>query len=223
MGESYKAQIIRDLPASDTITVYHQGKWKDLCRGPHLPSTKHVGKAFKLTKLAGAYWRGDQNNAQLQRIYGTAWASEADLAAYLLRIEEAEKRDHRKLGKTHGPLPHAGRGPGHGLLAPQGLEAVATLEAYMRRRLDRAGYIEVKTPQVLDAHFWEKSGHWDKYRANMFVCETVEGEILSLKPMNCPGHVQIWNVGQRSYRELPMRMAEFGPATAMSRRAPCTA
>jgi threonyl-tRNA synthetase len=210
MGESYKAQIIRDLPASDTITVYHQGKWKDLCRGPHLPSTKHVGKAFKLTKLAGAYWRGDQNNAQLQRIYGTSWASEADLAAYLLRIEEAEKRDHRKLGKTLGLFHMQEEGRGMVFWHPKGWKLWQTLEAYMRRRLDRAGYIEVKTPQVLDKHFWEKSGHWDKYRANMFVCETVEGEILSLKPMNCPGHVQIWNVGQRSYRELPMRMAEFG-------------
>ncbi|KRA65572.1 threonine--tRNA ligase [Caulobacter sp. Root656] len=210
MGEAYKAQIIRDLPASDTITVYHQGKWKDLCRGPHLPSTKHVGKAFKLTKLAGAYWRGDQNNAQLQRIYGTAWASEADLEAYLTRIEEAEKRDHRKLGKSLGLFHMQEEGRGMVFWHPKGWKLWQTLEAYMRRQLDRAGYIEVKTPQVLDKNFWEKSGHWDKYRANMFVCETVEGEILSLKPMNCPGHVQIWNVGQRSYRELPMRMAEFG-------------
>jgi threonyl-tRNA synthetase len=211
LGESYKAQIIRDLPASDTITVYHQGeKWKDLCRGPHLPSTKAVGKAFKLTKLAGAYWRGDQNNAQLQRIYGTSWASDADLAAYLLRIEEAEKRDHRKLGKSMDLFHMQEEGRGMVFWHPKGWKLWQTLEAYMRRSLDRAGYIEVKTPQVLDKNFWEKSGHWDKYRANMFVCETVEGEILSLKPMNCPGHVQIWNVGQRSYRELPMRMAEFG-------------
>ncbi|HWW26612.1 MAG TPA: threonine--tRNA ligase [Caulobacter sp.] len=210
MGEAYKAQIIRDLPASDTITVYHQGKWKDLCRGPHLPSTKHVGKAFKLTKLAGAYWRGDQNNAQLQRIYGTAWASEADLEAYLTRIEEAEKRDHRKLGKSLGLFHMQEEGRGMVFWHPKGWKLWQALEAYMRRQLDRAGYIEVKTPQVLDKAFWERSGHWDKYRANMFVCETVEGEILSLKPMNCPGHVQIWNVGQRSYRELPMRMAEFG-------------
>lgn len=210
MGEAYKAQIIRDLPASDTITVYHQGAWKDLCRGPHLPSTKHVGKAFKLTKLAGAYWRGDQNNAQLQRIYGTSWASDADLAAYLLRIEEAERRDHRKLGKALDLFHMQEEGRGMVFWHPKGWKLWQTLEAYMRRSLDRAGYIEVKTPQVLDKNFWEKSGHWDKYRANMFVCETVEGEILSLKPMNCPGHVQIWNVGQRSYRELPMRMAEFG-------------
>jgi threonyl-tRNA synthetase len=210
IGEAYKAQIIRDLPATDTITVYRQGNWKDLCRGPHLPSTKHVGKAFKLTKLAGAYWRGDQNNAQLQRIYGTAWASEADLEAYLTRIEEAEKRDHRKLGKSLGLFHMQEEGRGMVFWHPKGWKLWQTLEAYMRRQLDRAGYIEVKTPQVLDKNFWEKSGHWDKYRANMFVCETVEGEVLSLKPMNCPGHVQIWNVGQRSYRELPMRMAEFG-------------
>ncbi|AYV45618.1 threonine--tRNA ligase [Caulobacter flavus] len=210
IGEQYKAQIIRDLPGTDTITVYRQGAWKDLCRGPHLPSTKHVGKAFKLTKLAGAYWRGDQNNAQLQRIYGTSWASEADLEAYLKRIEEAEKRDHRKLGKALGLFHMQEEGRGMVFWHPKGWKLWQTLEAYMRRSLDRAGYIEVKTPQVLDKTFWENSGHWDKYRANMFVCETVEGEILSLKPMNCPGHVQIWNVGQRSYRELPMRMAEFG-------------
>ncbi|PVM84612.1 threonine--tRNA ligase [Caulobacter endophyticus] len=210
IGEQYKAQIIRDLPGTDTITVYRQGAWKDLCRGPHLPSTKHVGKAFKLTKLAGAYWRGDQNNAQLQRIYGTSWASEADLEAYLKRIEEAEKRDHRKLGKALGLFHMQEEGRGMVFWHPKGWKLWQNLEAYMRRSLDRAGYIEVKTPQVLDKTFWENSGHWDKYRANMFVCETVEGEILSLKPMNCPGHVQIWNVGQRSYRELPMRMAEFG-------------
>jgi threonyl-tRNA synthetase len=210
IGEQYKAQIIRDLPNTDTITVYRQGNWKDLCRGPHLPSTKHVGKAFKLTKLAGAYWRGDQNNAQLQRIYGTAWASEADLEAHLKRIEEAEKRDHRKLGKALNLFHMQEEGRGMVFWHPKGWKLWQTLEAYMRRNLDRAGYIEVKTPQVLDKTFWENSGHWDKYRANMFVCETVEGEVLSLKPMNCPGHVQIWNVGQRSYRELPMRMAEFG-------------
>ena len=210
IGEQYKAQIIRDLPNTDTITVYRQGNWKDLCRGPHLPSTKHVGKAFKLTKLAGAYWRGDQKNAQLQRIYGTSWASEADLEAYLKRIEEAEKRDHRKLGKALNLFHMQEEGRGMVFWHPKGWKLWQTLEAYMRRNLDRAGYIEVKTPQVLDKTFWENSGHWDKYRANMFVCETVEGEVLSLKPMNCPGHVQIWNVGQRSYRELPMRMAEFG-------------
>ena len=210
VGETYKAEIIRDLPAGEPITLYKQGDWTDLCRGPHFPSTKHVGKAFKLTKLAGAYWRGDHRNAQLQRMYGTAWASEADLAAYLERIEEAEKRDHRKLGKQMGLFHMQEEGRGMVFWHPKGWRLWQTLEAYMRRRLDEAGYVEVKTPQVLVRTFWEKSGHWDKYRENMFVCETVEGETLSLKPMNCPGHVQIFNVGQRSYRELPIRMAEMG-------------
>ncbi|MCF8504913.1 MAG: threonine--tRNA ligase [Caulobacter sp.] len=210
IGEAYKAEIIEGIPADQDVTLYRQGKWADLCRGPHLPSTKHVGKAFKLTKLAGAYWRGDQANAQLQRIYGTAWATPEDLAAYLLRVEEAEKRDHRKLGRSMDLFHMQEEGRGMVFWHPKGWQLWRTLEAYMRRRLDTAGYIEVKTPQVLERTFWEDSGHWEKYRPNMFVCETVEGETLSLKPMNCPGHVQIWNVGQRSYKELPMRMAEFG-------------
>jgi threonyl-tRNA synthetase len=210
IGEQYKAEIIEGIPADQDVTLYRQGNWADLCRGPHLPSTKHVGKAFKLTKLAGAYWRGDQNNAQLQRIYGTAWATPEDLAAYLQRVEEAEKRDHRKVGRQMDLFHMQEEGRGMVFWHPKGWQLWRTLEAYMRRRLDAAGYIEVKTPQVLDKTFWENSGHWDKYRPNMFVCETVEGEVLSLKPMNCPGHVQIWNVGQRSYKELPMRMAEFG-------------
>ncbi len=210
IGEQYKAEIIEGIPADQDVTLYRQGNWADLCRGPHLPSTKHVGKAFKLTKLAGAYWRGDQANAQLQRIYGTAWATPEDLAAYLLRVEEAEKRDHRKLGRAMDLFHMQEEGRGMVFWHPKGWQLWRTLEAYMRRRLDTAGYIEVKTPQVLERTFWENSGHWEKYRPNMFVCETVEGETLSLKPMNCPGHVQIWNVGQRSYKELPMRMAEFG-------------
>ncbi len=210
IGERYKAEIIRDLPEGETITLYRQGEWKDLCLGPHLPSTKMVGKAFKLTKLAGAYWRGDHRNAQLQRIYGTAWASQADLDAYLLRVEEAEKRDHRKIGRAMDLFHMQEEGKGMVFWHPKGWTLWRTLEAYMRRRLDAAGYVEVKTPQVLDRSFWEKSGHWEKYRPNMFVCETEEGEVLSLKPMNCPGHVQIFDVGQRSYRELPIRMAEFG-------------
>ena len=211
IGETYKAEIIRDLPAGDTITVYRHGDaWKDLCRGPHLPTSKFIGKAFKLTKLAGAYWRGDHNNAQLQRIYGTAWANDADLEAYITRIEEAEKRDHRKLGRQMDLFHMQEEGRGMVFWHPKGWQLWRTLEAYMRRRLDAAGYVEVKTPQVLDMSFWQKSGHWDKYRPNMFVCETVEGEILSLKPMNCPGHVQVFKVGLRSYKELPMRMAEFG-------------
>ena len=210
IGESYKAEIIRDLPEGETITVYRQGNWKDLCRGPHLPSTKFVGKAFKLTKLAGAYWRGDHRNAQLQRIYGTAWATQAELDAYLQRIEEAEKRDHRKIGRQMDLFHMQEEGKGMVFWHAKGWTLWKTLEAYMRRRLAAAGYIEVKTPQVLDRSFWEKSGHWEKYRPNMFVCETEEGEVLSLKPMNCPGHVQIFNFGQRSYRELPIRMGEFG-------------
>ncbi len=210
IGEKYKAEIIRDLPESEPISVYRQGPWKDLCLGPHLPSTKMVGKAFKLTKLAGAYWRGDAKNAQLQRIYGTAWASEEDLQAYLTRVEEAEKRDHRKIGKTLDLFHMQEEGKGMVFWHPNGWTLYRTLEAYMRRRLEAADYVEVKTPQVLDRSFWEKSGHWDKYRPNMFVCETEEGEVLSLKPMNCPGHVQIFDHGQRSYKELPIRMAEFG-------------
>ncbi|HWW11708.1 MAG TPA: threonine--tRNA ligase [Brevundimonas sp.] len=209
-GESFKAELIRDLPASETITVYRTGTWADLCRGPHFPSTKFVGKAFKLTKLAGAYWRGDHRNPQLQRIYATAWASKEDLDAYLQRIEEAEKRDHRKVGKAMELFHMQEEGRGMVFWHPKGWVLWRVLEAYMRRRLDKAGYVEVKTPQVLDRTFWEQSGHWEKYRPNMFVCETVEGEELSLKPMNCPGHVQIFDQGQRSYRELPLRMAEFG-------------
>jgi len=209
-GEAFKAELIRDLPASETITVYRTGDWADLCRGPHFPSTKFVGKAFKLTKLAGAYWRGDSKREQLQRIYATAWANQADLDAYMQRLEEAEKRDHRKVGKAMELFHMQEEGRGMVFWHPKGWVLWRVLEAYMRRRLDAAGYVEVKTPQVLDRKFWEQSGHWDKYRPNMFVCETVEGEELSLKPMNCPGHVQIFDQGQRSYRELPLRMAEFG-------------
>jgi threonyl-tRNA synthetase len=210
IGELYKAEIIEGFPEGETITVYRQGQWKDLCRGPHLPSTKAVGKAFKLTKLAGAYWRGDHRNPMLQRIYGTAWASEADLEAYIHRLEEAEKRDHRKIGRAMDLFHMQEEGKGMVFWHDKGLTLWRTVEAYMRRRLDDAGYIEVRTPQVLDRVFWEKSGHWDKYRPNMFVCETEEGEELSLKPMNCPGHVQIFNFGQKSYRDLPLRMSEFG-------------
>ena len=209
-GETFKAELIRDLPADETITTYATGDWVDLCRGPHFPSTKFVGKAFKLTKLAGAYWRGDHRNPQLQRIYATAWASKEDLDAYLQRVEEAEKRDHRKIGRAMELFHMQEEGRGMVFWHPKGWMLWQVIEAYMRRRLTAAGYVEVKTPQVLDRKFWEASGHWEKYRPNMFVCETVEGETLSLKPMNCPGHVQIFDQGQRSYRELPLRMAEFG-------------
>jgi len=209
IGEAYKAEIIESIPGEEPITVYRQGAWKDLCRGPHLPSTRHVGKAFKLTKLAGAYWRGDQANAQLQRIYGTAWASDADLEAYLKRIEEAEKRDHRKLGAAMDLFHFQEEGRGMIFWHPKGWTLYRTLQNYVRRCIEAEGYVEVQTPQILDRSFWEKSGHWDKFHASMFVCETAEGEVLAVKPMNCPGHVQIFRHGQRSYRELPIRMAEF--------------
>jgi threonyl-tRNA synthetase len=209
IGEKYKAQIIRDIPGDQAITVYRQGAWKDLCRGPHLPSTRHVGKAFKLTKLAGAYWRGDQNNAQLQRIYGTSWASDADLAAYLKRLEEAEKRDHRKVGAAMDLFHIQEEGRGMIFWHPKGWTLYRTLQNYVRRRVEAADYVEVKTPQILDHSLWERSGHWGKFRENMFVCETDDGEVLAVKPMNCPCHIQIFNHGQRSYRELPIRMAEF--------------
>ena len=209
IGEAYKAEIITDLPGDEEISVYRQGAWKDLCLGPHLPSTKHVGKAFKLTKLAGAYWRGDHRNAQLQRIYGTAWASEADLEAYLHRLEEAEKRDHRKIGAAMDLFHFQEEGRGMVFWHPKGWTLYRTLQNYVRRRMEAEGYQEVQTPQILDRSFWEKSGHWEKFHASMFVCETDEGEVLAVKPMNCPGHVQIFKHGQRSYRELPLRLAEF--------------
>ena len=212
LGEQYKAETIDEvIPDGDPITIYSHGdKWGDLCRGPHLPSTGRLGKAFKLMKLAGAYWRGDQNNAQLQRIYGTAWADEKQLAEHLTRIEEAEKRDHRRLGRELDLFHMEEEGRGMVFWHEKGLTLWRTIEAYMRRRLEKAGYVEVRTPQALERAFWEKSGHWDNFRPNMFVCETVEGEELALKPMNCPGHVKIFKFGQKSYRDLPLRMAEFG-------------
>jgi threonyl-tRNA synthetase len=212
IGEDYKAQIIDDIiPPGEAITLYsHGGQWSDLCRGPHLPSTGKLPKAFKLTKLAGAYWRGDHRNEMLQRMYGTAWASEADLQAYLKRVEEAEKRDHRKVGRELDLFHMQEEGRGMVFWHEKGLTLWRTIEAYVRRRLAEAGYIEVRTPQVLDKKFWEQSGHWENYRENMFIAETAEDETLALKPMNCPGHVQIFKFGQKSYRDLPLRMAEFG-------------
>ncbi|MBS0332290.1 MAG: threonine--tRNA ligase, partial [Proteobacteria bacterium] len=210
IGEAYKAEIIEGIPADQEVSVYRQGEWKDLCRGPHFPSTKFVGKAFKLTKLAGAYWRGDHRNAQLQRIYGTAWPSEADPEAYLTRIEEAEKRDHRKIGRAMDLFHLQEEAKGMVFWHPKGWTLYRTVEAYMRRRLDDDGYDEVKAPQIMDRVLWEKSGHWEKFGKNMFTCETAEGEVLAVKPMNCPGHVQIFNQGQKSYRDLPLRYAEFG-------------
>ncbi len=210
IGEAYKAEIIEGIPAGEDVSLYRQGDWKDLCRGPHFPSTKFVGKAFKLTKLAGAYWRGDHRNAQLQRIYGTAWASDADLEAHITRIEEAEKRDHRKIGRAMNLFHQQEEAKGMIFWHPKGWTLFRTLEGYMRRRLDNDGYVEVKAPQIMDRALWEKSGHWQKFGDNMFTCETAEDEVLAVKPMNCPGHVQIFNYGQKSYRDLPLRMAEFG-------------
>lgn len=223
-GEMYKAELIRDLPGTETITVYRQGDWLDLCRGPHMPTTKHVGTAFKLMKVAGAYWRGDSNKAMLTRIYGTAWRTEDDLKAYLTQIEEAEKRDHRKLGKEMDLFHLQDEAQGSVFWHPKGYTIWLALEGYIRRRLNGAGYVEVKTPQLMDAKFWEQSGHWGKYRENMFVVpdvvpNTEEGgkvfkeepkHFMALKPMNCPAHVQIFKQGLKSYRDLPMRMAEFG-------------
>ena len=207
-GETFKAELIRDLPADETITTYATGDWVDLCRGPHFPSTKFVGKAFKLTKLAGAYWRGDHRNAQLQRIYGTAWASDEDLQAHLTRLEEAEKRDHRKIGQLMDLFHIQEEGKGMVFWHPNGWTLYRTLQDYVRRRMEAGGYDEVKTPQILDRALWEKSGHWDKFHASMFTCETEDGT-FAVKPMNCPGHVQIFNHGQKSYRDLPIRLAEF--------------
>ncbi len=211
IGEAYKAEIIEGIPAGEDVSVYRQGSWKDLCRGPHLPSTKAVGKAFKLTKLAGAYWRGDHRNPMLQRIYGTAWASDADLEAHLKQIEEAEKRDHRKIGQAMELFHIQEEGRGMIFWHPKGWTLYRVLENYMRRRTEAVGYEEVKTPQILDKSLWERSGHWEKFHDNMFICEVDDGEVYCVKPMNCPGHVQVFNHGQRSYRDLPLRLAEYEP------------
>lgn len=214
IGESYKAEIISDLPGDEDVKIYWHGGWHDLCRGPHLPSTKHIGKAFKLMKVAGAYWRGDHRNAMLQRIYGTAWTNDKDLKAYLTRLEEAEKRDHRKLGKEMHLFHFQEEAAGQVFWHPNGWTLYRTLESYVRRKIGAKDYVEVRTPQLMDRKFWEASGHWEHYRENMFVAEVDEGgeekRVMSLKPMNCPAHVQIFRQGLRSYRELPLRIAEFG-------------
>ncbi len=210
IGEQYKARIIRDFPESEVITIYRQGAWLDLCKGPHLPSTGKLGKAFKLTKLAGAYWRGDSKNAMLQRIYGTAWADEKQLKDHLTMIEEAEKRDHRRIGQEMNLFHLQEEARGAVFWHPKGWALYRTLQNYMRRRLEASGYVEVNTPVLLDRVLWEKSGHWDKFGAkNMFISESEERH-LAVKPMNCPGHVLIFNQGIKSYRDLPLRMAEFG-------------
>ncbi|MEC8316599.1 MAG: threonine--tRNA ligase [Pseudomonadota bacterium] len=223
IGEIYKADIIASIPAGEDVSVYRQGDWKDLCRGPHLPSTGKLGKAFKLTKLAGAYWRGDSNNEMLQRIYGTCWGNEKDLKSYLHMVEEAEKRDHRKLGRDMDLFHLQEEAQGSVFWHAKGYTIWQSLEQYIRRRLTENDYQEVKTPQILDKKFWEQSGHWEKFRENMFVVpdevpsledeEAIlsgEGELMALKPMNCPAHVQIFKQGIKSYRDLPLRMAEFG-------------
>ncbi len=222
-GEAYKAEIIEDLPASETITIYRQGEWLDLCRGPHLPSTAKIGDAFKLMKVAGAYWRGDSNNAMLTRIYGTCWRDKKELNAYLFRLEESAKRDHRKLGREMDLFHLQEEAQGSVFWHPQGYIIWLQLEKYIRARLVAADYKEVKTPQVLDSKFWEQSGHWEKFRENMFVVPdevpntqddqaiiSADAKLMALKPMNCPAHVQIFKQGTRSYRDLPLRLAEFG-------------
>lgn len=208
-GETYKAELIRDLPMTEVVTLYRQGDWVDLCRGPHLPSTGKLGKHFKLMKLAGAYWRGNSDNAMLQRIYGTCWPSKKELDAYLHMLEEAEKRDHRRLGREMDLFHQQEEAQGSVFWHPKGWHLWQTLETYMRNRLDEGGYEEVRTPQLVDRSLWEKSGHWEKFREAMFVSEA-EDRIYALKPMNCPCHVQIFRQGLKSYRDLPLRMAEFG-------------
>ena len=207
-GEEYKLRLIEDMPEVEAMGMYHHQEYVDMCRGPHVPNTRFL-RNFKLTKLAGAYWRGDSNNEMLQRIYGTAWATKDELKAYIQRIEEAEKRDHRKLGKQLDLFHLQDEAPGMVFWHPKGWALWQTIEQHMRKELNAAGYKEVKTPQIMDKTFWEKSGHWDNYKDNMFVTSSEKRE-YAVKPMNCPGHVQIFNNGLRSYRDLPMRLAEFG-------------
>ncbi len=210
-GERFKAELIRDLPETETITLYRQGGWIDLCRGPHMRGTGDVGSAFKLQKVAGAYWRGDHRNPMLTRIYATAWRDGKELDAHLHQLEEAERRDHRRLGREMDLFHIQEEAAGSIFWHPKGWKLYRTAESYMRRRLDAAGYQEVRTPQLVDRALWERSGHWEKYREHMFVAQVEdEKRTLALKPMNCPCHVQIFNHGLRSYRELPLRMAEFG-------------
>ena len=207
-GEEYKLRLIDDMPEVEAMGLYHHQEYVDMCRGPHVPNTRFL-KHFKLTKLAGAYWRGDSNNEMLQRIYGTAWATKDELKAYIQRIEEAEKRDHRKLGKQLDLFHLQDEAPGMVFWHPRGWTLWQVIEQHMRRELEAAGYQEVKTPQIMDKSFWEKSGHWENYKDNMFLTASEKRE-YAVKPMNCPGHVQIFNHGLRSYRDLPMRLAEFG-------------
>jgi len=208
--EEYKAELISDLPKDETIIIYKQGEWTDLCKGPHLPSTKHVGKAFKLMKVAGAYWRGDSSNAMLTRIYGTAWRNEEELNNYLTMLEEAEKRDHRKLGREMNLFHFQEESPGSVFWHTKGWLLFQTLVNYMKKRQDTAGYEEINTPDIMDRSLWEKSGHWEKFGESMFTTEEREDRIYALKPMSCPGAIQVYKQGIKSYRDLPLKLSEFG-------------
>ena len=209
-GENYKVEIIRDLPESEELKVYYHGEWFDLCKGPHLESTGKIGKAFKLTKVAGAYWRGDSNNPMLQRIYGTAWETQEDLENYLNLLKEAEKRDHRKLGTELDLFHFQEEAPGSVFWHAKGWTLFRTLIDYMRHRQEEAGYEEINTPDIMDKSLWERSGHLEKFGDNMFTTEAREERVYALKPMNCPGCVQVYKQGLKSYRDLPLRVAEFG-------------
>ncbi|WP_440655229.1 threonine--tRNA ligase [Candidatus Pelagibacter sp. HIMB1506] len=209
-GEIYKAELIEAIPENEDVSIYFHGDWHDLCRGPHLSSTGKIGKYFKLMKVSGAYWRGDSKNEMLQRIYGTSWASQKDLDEHLKRIEEAEKRDHRKLGKEMDLFHFREESPGSVFWHERGWALFQKLINYMRSRQDAAGYKEVNTPEILDRQLWEKSGHWEKYGENMYTSETPDEKVFAIKPMNCPGHIQVFNQGLKSYRDLPLRITEFG-------------
>jgi len=209
-GETYKAEIVQSIPKGEDVSIYFHGKWHDLCRGPHLLSTGKIGKYFKLTKVSGAYWRGDSNNEMLQRIYGTSWSNQKDLDNYLKRIEEAEKRDHRKLGKEMDLFHFREESPGSVFWHEKGWSLFQKLISYMRNKQDKAGYKEINTPEVLDRSLWEKSGHWGKFGANMYTSTTPDEKVFAIKPMNCPGCVQVFNQGLKSYRDLPLKMSEFG-------------
>ena len=210
IGELYKAEIIESIPEGEEVSIYFHGKWHDLCRGPHLTSTGKIGKFFKLMKVSGAYWRGDSNNEMLQRVYGTSWSTQKDLDEYLRRIEEAEKRDHRKLGKLMDLFHFREESPGAVFWHEKGWSLFQKLVSYMRHKQDQAGYKEINTPEILDRSLWEKSGHWEKFGANMYTSETPDQKIFAIKPMNCPGCVQVFNQGLKSYRDLPFKMSEFG-------------
>ena len=209
-GEIYKVELINDIPASEEITIYKQGEWLDLCRGPHGESTEDIGDGFKLTKVAGAYWRGDSSQKMLTRIYGTAWRNKKELKNYLVQLEEAEKRDHRKLGKEMDLFHFQEEAPGAVFWHPKGWYLFQSLIDYMRQRQENAGYLETNTPDLLDRSLWEASGHWEKFGENMFTTEAKEDRVFAIKPMNCPGAVEVYKQGLKSYRDLPLRMSEFG-------------